>query len=36
MGYTPSQIDAMSASEYAAALRDPEFIKVVNASRPWR
>ncbi len=34
MGYTPSQIDAMSASEYAAALRDPEFIKVVNAMSP--
>ena len=34
MGYTPSQVDAMSASEYAAALRDPEFIKVVDAMSP--
>ena len=34
MGYTPSQIDAMSASEYAAALRDPEFIKAVDAMSP--
>jgi hypothetical protein len=31
MGFTPAQIDAMSASEYAANLRDPEFIKAVDA-----
>ena len=34
MNYTPAQIDDMSASEYAAALRDPEFIKAVDAMSP--
>ena len=34
MSYTAAQIDAMSASEYAAALRDPEFIKAVDAMSP--
>ena len=34
MSYTAAQVDAMSASEYAAALRDPEFIKAVDAMSP--
>jgi hypothetical protein len=34
MPYTVAQIDAMSASEYSANLRDPEFIKAVDAMSP--
>ena len=34
MSYTAAQVDAMSASEYVAALRDPEFIKAVDAMSP--
>src|ERR1700674_147032 len=31
MAYTASDIDNMSASEYAAKLQDPEFLAAVNA-----